>query len=277
MSSGPPPTTAPPGAVTAPKKKKSGWNEMSCLERCAKILMVLTFVLLVLALALNIYMIVVATKDTWFVRCHRCTTAAPPGDKNCGAKCCNDCTKEDEVFFYVMRSYNMIFAIVGCVAEFRLEIFFRYMKACGFYFSRGFFQIFIGFLTVSSGLSGDPMQEVFAQIIGFGIVIVGSVNFCLGLCCYSEYDEQSREKEAEARYGSDQKAGGTAGGGPPARAGAYAANDGAAAGGGGGAAGGGGGGGAGGSEYTYTYNGQTYQYNAGGGAGGGGKETAHRI
>lgn len=226
-----------------------GWKDMSCMERFAKILMILTFALLFVTLVLNCYVIYKASTDTWFTKCSDCKTETNPrGTKDC-EECCQDCTKKDEIFFYIMRAYNMIFLIVSMVAELKPAVFMDFAKVCAFYFPRGFWHIFLGFMTVTISLA-DPTSAVYADILGYILMFFGCVHFCMGLCCYNEYDGEARQKEYEIRYGGGgQQQGGDArpqGGGDAPRGGGDSRNG----------------------QYDYKYNGQSYTYNSNNGGGG---------
>jgi hypothetical protein len=231
-----------------------GWNDMTCMERTVKIVMVLAFVILFIALALNCYVIYLSTSDTWFTKCSDCkspvtsppaggngtpaATASGGGTKNC-VKCCKDCNLKDEVFFYIMRGYNMLFILVGLVAELRIPIFYDYAKVCAFYLPRGFFHIFIGLMTVTSTLP-DPQGAIFADIVGYAVVAIGVIHFLLGLLCFGEYSEEGRNKEYEMQAKRGTATGGAAG--SPASTASPAS-------------------GGGGEAYQYKYGGQTYSYN----------------
>lgn len=184
-----------------------GWSDMSCLERAAKIVMVLAFLVIFLCFAMNVYMIYRAAADTWFTPCRECKDKDQGGKEDC-VRCCTDCSKKDEVFYYIFRAYNLIFCIIGMVAELRIQKFYEFAKICAFFFPRGFWQVFLGLMTVQS-TTYDPSDALYADIVGYGLAAVGFCHFCLGICCYSEYSEEGREKEYANRTGGggDQAAG----------------------------------------------------------------------
>jgi len=245
-----------------------GWKSMSCKERFAKVVMVLTIALLIVVIIMNAVIIYFSVADTWFTPCDECkpgsapgappaVTSTPPpggnGDRNntlddaegvdC-TLCCTGCGLKDEIFFYIMRTYNILFVALGIVAEWRPERFVEYAKICNFYFPRGFLYIFIGLLTVTGSLA-DPQGDVYADVIGYVVVAFGVLHLCMGLCCMGDVDEAEgggdgpdggRKNSYEMRDGQGRNDANYGGSPPPG-----GANNG----------------------YEYKYNGQSYTYNAG--------------
>jgi hypothetical protein len=243
------------------------WKDMSCKERFAKIVMVLTIALLVVVLVMNAIIIYFSVSDTWFTRCDQCrpgsapgappstaeppavrangTTAAPPVEsgEDC-TLCCSDCGLKDEIFFYIMRTYNILFVLLGIASEWRPDRFVEYAKVCSFYFPRGFLYVFLGLLTVTGSLA-DPEGDVYADVVGYVVVACGVLHLFMGLCCMGDAEELDggRQDSYEMR-GAQSRSDANYGGTPPP----------------GGATGAGGNN----NGYEYKYNGQSYTYtNAG--------------
>lgn len=187
-----------------------GWSDMGCTERFAKVMMVLCVMAMFIAFVLNCYIIYLSVHDTWFTRCEDCkdqpvaagndTAGSSKGTKDC-TRCCEDCTIKDEIFFYIMRAYNMMFLILAMLCEFKIKKFMDYAKICSYYFPRGFLHIFIGIMTITASLA-DPEQGVFMDIIGYAIIAIGLIYFLLGCCCLNEYSETSRQKQYQGDAGT---------------------------------------------------------------------------
>jgi hypothetical protein len=166
-----------------------GWGDLSCPEMLRKIIMIITFTILAIIFFFNCYIIYRADTDTWFTRCNECQRQ---GGKEPCDKCCQDCNKADEVFFYVNRAYTMAFTLVAMVSEIKPEQLIKWFKICGFYFSRGMLIVFIGLLCVQSSLA-DPSGEIYADILGWSMIFVGLFNFFMGFCCPSDMGDEDKE------------------------------------------------------------------------------------
>lgn len=176
-----------------------GWGEMKFRERAAKVLMIITIVALALCFALQIFMCYRASSNTWFVPCGSCANkggTAPAGgskSRTC-VSCCQDCTWRAEYMYYVLRIFTMIFILFSIVSEFRTRIMLEYFTAFGYYIPRGFWYIFLGFMTIQSGVD-DRDNTIFADFFGFCMIGVALAQIFMGLLCYHEYSESGRDKE----------------------------------------------------------------------------------
>jgi hypothetical protein len=160
---------------------------MPILEQMRKVVMIITFTVLCIVFVFNIYICFRADTDTWFTRCNECERQG--GKEKCGSKCCVDCSKADEAFFYVNRVYTMGFTAIAGVSELRPDPLVKWFRMCGYYFARGPLGVFIGLLCVQSGLS-DPAGFLVSEILGWAMVGVGCVNFCLGFFCQNDTETE---------------------------------------------------------------------------------------
>ena len=179
--------------------KGGSWSDMSCAERTAVIFMCITCVAVLFTLAINIYVMVVAGRNTWFTRCSSCEQNG--GDKRC-VECCMDCNTLDKAMFYINRVYAIFMCFWSLAAEFQHQKFLEWCFICRYYFPRGFLLMFLGFWTIWAGIA-DPRNGInFTEIIGYMLVAVAILNFALELCCLTERGldnavEEEEEKEME--------------------------------------------------------------------------------
>jgi hypothetical protein len=168
------------------------WGKMSCMQKTARVFMVIAILAIIACLVFNCVSIYRAATETWFTRCSDCAN----GNAKCGKRCCQDCTLKDEVFFYILRGYTLAFCLVAIVAEFKTGPFEEYLLLCHFFFPRGFWQIFLGLMTVDGNvIPGDANAAQWADIIGYFLVGVGIVHLFFGCICFGEYSQEKRDKE----------------------------------------------------------------------------------
>ena len=99
----------------------------------------------------------------------------------------------DAVFFYINRSYAILIAIWAILAEFyALRPMHKYCRMCGWYFSRGFLQLFLGLWTLQAGFA-DPKgtQKSFSGIAGYVVIGVAMLNLILELCCLTDSQDEA--------------------------------------------------------------------------------------
>ena len=170
-----------------------GWGQMSCMQQTARVIMVIAVIAVIACIVYNCVAIWRSVDETWFVPCEDCKKNG--GSRDCN-RCCTDCTWKDEVFYYIVRAYTLIFCIFAILAELKLEFFDQFLKMCNFFFPRGMWQIFIGLMTVEANIvPRNDRATMWSDIIGYCLVIVGVLHLFLGCCCWQEYSKEKREKE----------------------------------------------------------------------------------
>jgi len=172
--------------------KGGSWSDMTCSERVAVIFMCITCVAVLFTLAVNIYVMVIAGRNTWFTRCSDCAGAG--GDQRC-VECCMDCTLMDKVMFYINRIYAIFMCLWSLVAELQHKKFLEWCFICRYYFPRGFLLMFLGFWTIVAGIADPRNGFNFTEIIGYLLVAVSILNFALELCCLTERGLDNAEKD----------------------------------------------------------------------------------
>lgn len=181
------------------------WKNRTCMQRFALIVAIAAMIIVLLCLISNIVTTVRAADETWFTRCTKCKRFG--GDKECGDKCCSNCTWKDGFFFYTLRAFSMLFCLLAMAAEVPMLTFFRKLfHIFQFAWGRGLLQIFVGFLTLTGNLAPD--NEDTANIVaGIGWIAIGLgiVHLFLSCLCFNEYSEMSEEMKEEQRRHRTEK------------------------------------------------------------------------
>lgn len=96
-----------------------------------------------------------------------------------------------QFFFYVLRIYAMFFACCTAAAEFPQFVrFHETIQIFRYYAGRGFFQVFVGFLTCCSLEFGSgSFTVVMSDIVGYVMLACGLCHFVVAAMCFDEYKE----------------------------------------------------------------------------------------
>lgn len=174
---------------------------MNCAQRTSKVVQILAIIGILVCFVFNVVAIYKAADETWFVYCQDCKRYG--GHKECGDSCCTNCTWKDGVFFYILRGYTLLFCLFALAAEFRLELFDEYVKMCSFYTPRGFWQMFLGLMTVQANtVPRDRTAEMWADAFGYFLFVIGIIHLVLGCMCFKEYSKEERDAQHEKYHPS---------------------------------------------------------------------------
>jgi hypothetical protein len=106
---------------------------------------------------------------------------------------------KDGAMFYVNRIVTIVFCLLVIVFEFHaVERIRKNFRAFRYFWVRGFFQAYVGFLTITGSYGPtDPDANVAVASIGWVLIIVGLLHFVLSCLCFKEYSAAKRA-ETEA-------------------------------------------------------------------------------
>lgn len=181
------------------------WHKRTCLQKLALIVSFFTCCVGLVCLIGNIFVAVRAKQETWFTNCNDCKYKGGSGTEDCD-KCCAYCTWKDPFFFYVMRTYSMLFCLLVILAEFPIIKPLRsMMKVLKYYWGRGILQLFVGFLTLIGGIApDDPDAAAFIDAVGWIMIGLAALTFLMTLLCIKDYSDltpEEREAQGRANYG----------------------------------------------------------------------------
>lgn len=181
-----------------------GWHDRTFMQKVLLIISICAVIAALACFAANLTTTIKASTETWFVPCSKCKGRG--GDKECGNSCCQDgtpqCSTKQAAFFYILRIYSMLFAVMCVMGEVTaLSWYFEYLKVFRFYWGRGLLHIFVGFMTINGNVAPDDKDAAtFAEILGWIIISMGGVHIILSALCFKEYSKDQREETLHGTY-----------------------------------------------------------------------------